>query len=133
MIIVVDASAILAIYLDEPDAADYEERISKATVSLISPVNYWEVMARIRGRSGERGVGAAERLMKSLGVVVEAVTPTQGLTAVTASARFGKGHPARLNMGDCFAYALSKTTGAPLLFKGQDFPQTDIAAALLTP
>ena len=131
MILAVDASAIVAIYLDEPEAEAFKARIASATVSLMSPVNYWEVTTTVRGRSGEAAVGAVERLMTDLGIVVEPISLEQGRAAVTAAGRFGRGfHPAKLNMGDCFAYALSKATGAPLLFKGNDFPQTDISAAL---
>jgi len=77
-------------------------------------------------------VGAVERLMTALGIVValRPVSLEQRRAAVTAAGRFGKGHPAKLNMGDCFAYALSKATGAPLLFKGNDLPQTDVSVAL---
>ena len=96
----------------------------------MSPVNYWEVMERTRFLLGRNGLAEAETLIVSLGIVIEPVTDTQARAAVAVSGRFGKGHPAKLNMGDCFAYALSKATGAPLLFKGNDFPQTDVSAAL---
>ncbi|MFN0100832.1 MAG: PIN domain-containing protein [Bryobacteraceae bacterium] len=87
-------------------------------------------MARARWLFGQAGVAEAEELISSLGIEVEMVTVEQARVAVDVFGRFGKGHPARLNMGDCFAYALSKTAGAPLLFKGEDFPRTDISAAL---
>lgn len=133
MNIVVDASAFLAIYLEEPEAEAYETSILVAENRSMSPVNYWESMIRASGLLGAAGVAEADALIKSLGIRIEPVTEAQGHAAVEVFGRFGKGHPARLNMGDCFAYALSKTVGAPLLFKGQDFPRTDIAAALLAP
>lgn len=130
MSVVVDASAILAIYLKEPDAEAFKARITGSISKLISPVNYWEVMARARYLNGQMEVAEAELLIAELGVAIEPVSVEQALTAVDAFGRFGKGHPAKLNMGDCFAYALSKATGAPLLFKGNDFPQTDVSAAI---
>ena len=130
MKIAVDASAFLAIYLEEPERLLFEAFVVGATSKSMSPVNYWECMARVRGLFGEKGVAEAEEAIALLGISIEPVTEEQGRLAVNAFGLFGKGHPARLNMGDCFAYALSKTTGAPLLFKGQDFPRTDVTAAL---
>ena len=130
MNIAVDASAFLAIYLEEAEGPSFEAFIVGAERKVMSPVNYWEVMERVRILFGRGGVAEVETLFRSLGIAIEPVTEIQARAAVDASGRFGKGHPAKLNMGDCFAYALSKTTGAPLLFKGNDFPQTDISVAL---
>jgi ribonuclease VapC len=130
MNVAVDASALLAIYLKEGEGEAFKARIITARTRAMSPVNYWEVMVRARFLLGDIGVAEAELLIESLGIHVEGVTEEQARLAVEAYGRFGKGHPARLNMGDCFAYALSKAAGAPLLFKGADFPQTDVSAAL---
>src|SRR5215217_4492466 len=108
MTVVVDASAFLAIYLKEPDGEAFKARIVGATKVLMSPVNYWEAMSRARWLNGEAGVADAGELIAFLGVCVETVTEEQAHVAVDAYGRFGKGHPARLNLGDCFAYALSK-------------------------
>ena len=129
MKIAVDASALLAILLEEPDADDFMERILSASDARISPVNYWEVMVRIRQFAQSTGVARAEKLIQSLGVSIEPVTVEHTRFAVDAFARFGTGHPAKLNLGDCFAYALAKSSGTPLLFKGRDFPKTDIISA----
>ena len=130
MSVAVDTSAVLAIYLKETEAEAFKARIVAADPKLISPVNYWEVMARARYLNGHIGVTEAGLLIAELGVAIEPVTEEQTLAAVEAFGRFGKGHPAKLNMGDCFAYALSKATRTPLLFKGNDFPQTDVLVAL---
>lgn len=130
MTVAVDASAFLAIYLKEPDGEVFKARIVGATTILMSPVNYWEAMARARWIFGEEGVADAGELMDFLGIRIEAVTEEQARLAVSVHGRFGKGRPANLNLGDCFAYALSKATGAPLLFKGNDFPRTDVSAAV---
>ncbi|WP_349595723.1 type II toxin-antitoxin system VapC family toxin [Azospirillum argentinense] len=76
-----------------------------------------------------------DTLVDAAGLVIEPVTEEQARTARDAYRRFGRGsgHPAKLNYGDCFAYALSKATNEPLLFKGQDFPHTDILSALPSP
>jgi ribonuclease VapC len=98
--------------------------------SWISPVSYWEVTTTVRARGGELAVRSVERLMSSMEIVIEPVSVVRTRQAVLAAGRYGKGQPARLNMGDCFAYALAKSTGAALLYKGDDFAGTDIPSAM---
>jgi ribonuclease VapC len=128
-VIVVDASAVLAILLREPESQAFSVRLLQARGALISPVNYWEVMVRARAEAGDTGVAEAEALLAVFNVQIAQIDPIQAQTAIEASVRFGKSTPAKLNLGDCFAYALAKREGDGLLFKGNDFPQTDIAAA----
>jgi ribonuclease VapC len=110
--------------------AALRELIALAPEPVISPVNFLE--AAIRADA----LGAAEsqeldRLIETSGIEIAPVTPQQARLAREAYRRFGNGnHPARLNIGDCFAYALAKARNEPLLFKGDDFPQTDIEAAV---
>ncbi len=84
----------------------------------------------LEGKAGPSVSAALDALMDRFGIELVPVTLVQTRAARVAWRRFGKGnHPARLNFGDCFSYALAKTTGEPLLFKGNDFAQTDIQAA----
>ncbi len=128
MRIAVDASALLAILLDEPDAEVYLSKLLTATTAWISPVNWWEVQVRMGARYGEAGEAKSAAWMESVGIAVEPVTLAQAKLAATTFARY-RGRPARLNMGDCFAYALARTKVVPLLFKGDDFEQTDVNGA----
>jgi ribonuclease VapC len=125
MNIVVDASALLAILLEEPDADLYLSKLLIASKVWISPVNWWEVQVRMRSRYGEPGESVASRWMTQVGIVVEPVTLRQAEIALAAFTEY-QGRPTRLNMGDCFAYALARTKDAPLLFKGNDFVKTDV-------
>lgn len=125
MRIAVDASALLAILLGEADAELYLSKLLASTAAAISPVNWWEVQVRMRARYGEEGEKRSKAWMESVGVVVEPVTLAQAELAAAAFAQH-RGRPARLNMGDCFAYALARSKGLPLLYKGEDFKQTDV-------
>ncbi len=125
MKLVVDASALLAVLLDEPDASQYLSKLLLAEKIWISPVNWWEVQVRMRALYGEPGELVATRWMGEVGVVVEPVTLAQAELALGAFARY-RGKPAKLNMGDCFAYGLAQAKGAPLLYKGNDFSKTDL-------
>jgi ribonuclease VapC len=124
----VDASAVLAVLLDEPDAEMYLSQIMNADSVWISSVNWWEVQVRMSTLYGPEGATAARAWMNTVGLSIEPVTLIHAETALTAFMRY-KGRPARLNMGDCFAYSLAKTKGVPLLYKGSDFMHTDIAKA----
>ena len=128
MRLVADASALLAVLLAEPDAEVMQSKLAAATKAWISPVNWWEVQVRMHAIYGEAGVSASVRWMETIGLIVEPVTLAQANTALSAYARY-HGRPARLNLGDCFAYALAREKDVPLLFKGGDFPQTDIKSA----
>jgi ribonuclease VapC len=124
----VDASAILAIVFDEPDSDDYLSKLMAASPIWISAVNWWEVQARIHGMYGAAGQEKAAAFMESIELSVEPVTIEQARIALKAFERY-KGRPARLNMGDCFAYALARAKDAALLYKGSDFRHTDVRSA----
>ena len=126
---VVDASAALAILLEEDDADIFAEVLSDASAPAMSAVNYWEVLARagvIFGPPAEAVV--AEFVIKSALSIVP-VDEALAREAARAFERY-RGRPARLNLGACFAYALAMREGDGLLFKGNDFPNTDVKDAL---
>lgn len=128
MRIAVDASALLAILLDEPDAEIHLAKLLGAAKAWISPVNWWEVQVRMHTRYGDAGELRSAAWMEQIGLVVEPVTLAQSKIAVSTFAKF-HGRPARLNLGDCFAYALARAKDIPLLYKGEDFKHTGIVAA----
>lgn len=127
--IAVDASAVLAILLQETEAIDFTVRL-QATGGVISPVNHWEVLARAYGLGGRDGAMEAQRLLQDLQVEVAELNEAASNAAFEAFVRFGKGNGGPLNLGDCFAYALAGREGEGLLFKGDDFPRTDVKSAL---
>lgn len=128
---VIDTSAIVAILWREADAERFAQAIGDAATCLISAVSRVELSFVIEGRYGEPGRRDLERFLASARIETPEVNQQQVQTAIEAFRRYGKGrHRARLNIGDCFAYALSKTTGLPLPFKGGDFAHTDISPAL---
>jgi len=127
---IIDASAIVAILMHEEDAERFLAIIHDAENPLISAVNYLEVGIRADRTGNVLTSQSVDSLLEMAEITVAAVTPTQARIARRAYAIYGKGfHPAKLNMGDCFAYALAKERGRPLLFKGDDFTKTDIQAA----
>lgn len=129
----VDASAWVAILADEPEAAVLEERLLQADGVRVSPVVVWETVRAVAKLIRVEPVRAAELTRAYMAkMTARAVTigALEEALALEAHARFGKGvHPARLNMGDCFAYACARVHGVPLLYKGGDFALTDIEAA----
>jgi ribonuclease VapC len=128
---VVDTLAIVAILFNEPDAGRYARALASAARRLISAVTRVELAFVIESRKGEPGRADLERLIEVGGFEVVAVTPAQAMRAIDAFCRFGRGrHSASLNIGDCFVYALAATIEEELLFKGDDFAQTDIRSAL---
>ena len=131
---IIDTSAVLAILLGEADADRYEEAIVAAWPRRMSVVGLLEAAMVIESRGGVTAGHELDVLLDKASVELVAVTSEQATAARHAWRRFGKGnHPAGLNFGDCFAYALANVTGEPLLFKGDDFARTDIAAALPPP
>lgn len=132
MSMVVDSSALVAIVLGEPDAERYIEALkSSAGVPLLSAANAIEAAIVVEARQGTDASRDLSLLIEAAGVAIEPLTADQVPLAVDAWRRFGKGrHPAGLNLGDCFAYALARSQGTPLLFKGEDFNQTDIPAVV---
>jgi ribonuclease VapC len=125
---VIDTSAIVAILFDEPERAHFTRLIDADEIRLVSAVGRVEAAFVIEGRKREAGRERLDRFSRLTGAEIAAVTSEHAEIAIEAFRRFGKGrHPAALNIGDCFAYALAKATGEPLLFKGDDFSHTDIA------
>ncbi len=126
---IVDSSALLSILQQEPDAVRFARALALHS-GQISAANWLEASMLLFARQGEQGVRDLDVLVANYEIDVVDVTKAQAHAARRASMKYGKGvHPARLNFGDCFAYALAKDTGEPLLFKGEDFTQTDVTAA----
>lgn len=129
---VIDTSAILAILLQEPDAARYALAIEADPERLVSSANLLEAGIVLLRREGFVALQDLSDFIAEGGITIEPVTGDQAWRAVHAYERFGKGrHRAALNFGDCFAYALAQSTRQPLLFKGTDFTLTDVAAVVL--
>jgi ribonuclease VapC len=130
--VIIDTSAIIAILRDEPDAASYARAISDATSRRVSAVSFVESAVVIDASRDPIGTRRFDDFMKEANILVEPVTAEQAQIARAAYRDFGKGsgHPAKLNFGDCFSYALSKASGEPLLFKNGDFAHTDIVSTL---
>jgi len=128
---ILDTSPVVAILASEPDSEIYVQAISHATSCRISAGNFIELSMVIEGQFGADVLRQCDALFRWVGIIVEPVTLEQAHLARQAFHDFGKGrHPAGLNFGDCFAYALAKVTGEPLLFKGEDFKKTDLISAL---
>jgi ribonuclease VapC len=131
--IYVDASAIVAMILGEPDAADLASALDGGDAAITSALAVYEASLAIARVNAIPAALARDEIHLSLSRMSIAVTPideNQGDIAVSAFDRFGKGrHPAALNMGDCFAYACAAAHDARILFKGQDFSQTDLPSA----
>ncbi len=129
----VDASALTAMLTDERDARALLSRLQSYPKRATSPLAVWETtvaVARILGLSMRDAGAAVEEYLTLMGIAVIAVEPQTRMLALDAYDRYGKSrHPAALNFGDCFAYACARHDGVPLLYKGDDFPQTDIEAA----
>ena len=127
---IVDSSAILAILLDEPERDSFIQLIVAADVARMSTASYLEIALRIDRSGSPLAARSLDQLLAELSIVLEPVTVEQAYLARAAFGAFGRGrHPAALNFGDCFVYALARARGEPLLFKGQDFGRTDLAIA----
>ena len=128
--IFIDASALCAILLDEPEARAFAKTIEDADHPITSAIAVHETALAVARMNDGDVAGALRRvqvLLLSSDIGVVDIGEREGVAAVAAHDRFGKGrHPARLNMGDCFAYACARTHNAPLLFKGEDFALTDV-------
>jgi ribonuclease VapC len=128
---ILDTSPLVAILAEETDSELYVAAISRTPHCRISAGNFLELSMVIEGQFGADVLRQCDALFRRIGIVIEPVTVDQAQAARQAFHDFGKGrHPAALNFGDCFAYALAKVTGEPLLFKGEDFKKTDIVSAL---
>lgn len=129
---IADSSALIAILRDEPEASKFAAAIAGADIRRISAVGFVETAAVIDGSRDPIASRRFDELLREAEFVIEPVTEMQARIARDAYRDFGRGsgHPARLNLGDCFAYALAKSLREPLLFKGDDFTRTDIESAL---
>jgi len=129
----VDASSLTAILADEPELSDLVARLEKASTKTTSPLAVWETavaISRILSIPVPDASRAVSDYLENAGITVVAIPPDAADIALDAFHRFGKGrHPARLNMGDCFAYACARQLALPMLYKGNDFVLTDIERA----
>ena len=126
---VIETSALVAMLTDEPDAQRFEAAVEADPVRLMSTASYLEAAIVIEQRFGEPGGRELDLWLHRAGVDLVSVDAEQAEVARSAYRRFGKGrNRAGLNYGDCFAYALAKVSGEPLLYKGDDFANTDIGA-----
>ena len=128
---IIDSSAVVAMLRREPEADDFSAAIMAAERRLLSAASYLEIGIVIDGSRDELASKRVDQLIESLEIEIAPVTESQAKLARAAYRRFGKGtgHPAGLNFGDCFSYALAMESSAPLLFKGADFAATDVMAA----
>jgi ribonuclease VapC len=125
MKVVVDSSVAMAILFGEADAEDLDGKLSRASERYMSPVNWWETKIQIHARTGQPGEELLTSWFENAEIEIVPISVAQAAIAIDARKRYG-GRPARLNMGDCFAYALAKEKDAALLFKGDDFLATDV-------
>ncbi len=124
---VIDTSALAAIFFREPERERFRDAITAADSRLISAATLLEAGMVIEGRRGSGAGREFDLFVLRSNFQIVSVDAEQAELARSAWRKYGKGrHPAGLNFGDCFAYALAKTTGEPLLAKGDDFAQTDI-------
>jgi ribonuclease VapC len=128
---VIDSSALIAILRREPEEQGFRNAIKLASTRLLSASTRVEIGIVALGLAGDGGLKEADALLDTLRVETVPLSADHARLAIDAFRHFGKGrHPAGLNCGDCFSYALAKATGEPLLFKGDDFAQTDIKRAV---
>lgn len=128
----VDASAWTAILLNEPERAELRAKLAAAVIVLTSAIATWETVRALSRATHPIGEAfdIVAGLQAGFGALIVPIGEIEQGRAVEAHRRFGKGvHPAKLNMGDCFAYACAKAHGVPLLYKGEDFALTDIESA----
>ena len=124
---VIDTSAIVAILQNEPEQDAFIEAIESADIRLVSAASFVEASIVILTRYGMDGILDLDLFMAKAGIEISSVDSDQANIARRAFRDFGRGrHPAELNFGDCFSYALAKSLDLPLLFKGSDFSRTDI-------
>ena len=124
---VIDTSALLAILQDEPERRAFNEAIESADIRSVSAASFVEVSIVIESRYGPDGIRDLDLFLSKAEIKLIPVDAEQAFVARQAFRQFGKGrHAACLNFGDCFSYALAKSLGEPLLFKGEDFSKTDL-------
>jgi ribonuclease VapC len=129
-VIVVDTSIVVAIIKDEPEAAAFVDILDESQMTIMSIVSYVEAHMVTNDRRLRTEATDVDNVLAAAGIEIVDVTRDQAGLAVSAFLAYGKGrNRARLNLADCFSYALAKSRGAPLLFKGDDFSKTDIVPA----
>ena len=127
---IIDTSAIFAILFNEDDADAYARAITRADSRRVSAATFVEAAIVVAAQTKNAGGSQLDAFFRRAGITIEPVTEEQAHIARQAFTDFGKGrHAAGLNYGDCFSYALAKSTGEPLLFKGKDFTKTDVLVA----
>ncbi len=127
---IVDASALVAILLEEPEGHLFDVTMVRSAICRMSSGSFLEASMILESRKGSDGVRDLDLQMARFRIEIVPFTEAQAWLAREAFKRYGKGrHPAKLNFGDCMSYALAKETGEELLFKGTDFGLTDIAVA----
>lgn len=128
---VIDTSALICILLAEPEVETYARLLAAPSEKVISAANWFETMMVVNARLGAIGVQELEQLLRLACIEIIAIDSKMAQVAFDAWLLYGKGrHPANLNFGDCFAYALAKIRGEALLFKGNDFSKTDLLSAI---
>ena len=129
---IVDSSALIAILHNEPEAKAFAEAVEESSICRISAATFVEAAAVVDGSRNPVLSRRFDDLIRDAEMKIEPVTEAQARIAREAYRDYGKGsgHPAKLNFGDCFAYALARETGEPLLFKGDDFTHTDVTGAV---
>lgn len=130
----VDASAMVAILAGEPEAAAFTEALDRAETRITSPIAVFETvlgLTRLRHATVDEAEADVTEFLRLADIACVPITPQDTHSALLAFARYGKGrgHPAQLNLGDCFAYAVARSHDVALLFKGNDFSQTDVTPA----
>lgn len=127
---IIDTSAIVAILFNEDDADAYARAITRADSRRVSAATFVEAAIVVAAQTKNAGGSQLDAFFRRAGITIEPVTEEQAHIARQAFTDFGKGrHAAGLNYGDCFSYALAKSAGEPLLFKGKDFTKTDVLVA----
>jgi ribonuclease VapC len=128
---ILDTSALLAVLFREEDGDIYARAIQESDSCSISAATFVELSMVIEAASGDSGIRQCDTFLRGNEIIVEPFTEIQALVARQGFSDYGKGrHPAGLNLGDCFSYALAKVSGEALLFKGNDFRKTDVKAAI---
>jgi ribonuclease VapC len=130
--VIVDASAMITVVLEEPGFETHLDTLLQSPINRMSAASFLEAAIVVDRLPNPRAAIRFNELIGELDIIIEPVTVDQARIAREAHNRFGRGtgHPARLNFGDCFAYALAKSLDEPLLFIGQDFVHTDIRRVL---
>ena len=131
----VDASAIVAMLNGEAEAGKFADALERSDARVTSPVAIFEAVlgvCRVRNATVEQAATKVAEFLKMANIQCVPITEYEARTALVAFDRYGKGrgHPAQLNLGDCFAYAVARNGNLPLLFKGDDFTKTDIEPAV---